>query len=135
MMKFLNLMGRVALVIAVLALILLPLLVPSQALATPFRQTISMNAGSGSYTITNVYSAASTGVRLQALHYSSLAVTTSTVSYIASGTTNSYGSKVVSATDRVLVFTNIPALFIGDRLPVTSSDTNAHSIYVVGEEF
>lgn len=102
--------------------------------AQTFRQTVTMAAGSGSYTIAPVYNTVATGARVEALIFG-FGAGTATVKYVSGTITNQYGTKAVTASDKALVVSNFPALFAGDKLLITSSDTNAHSVQVIGTEF
>lgn len=122
------------LVVLALVLFVFTVLVPA-ADAAPFRASVTLTAGSGTYGVTSVYNSASTGVRLSHVIYTCTATATSTASFIVGSITNAIGTKAITATDRLLVATNAPPLLIGDTLRFTSSDTNSHAIYIVGEEF
>lgn len=110
------------------------LFIPGLAEAQTFRQTVTMAAGSGSYTIAPVYNTVATGARVEALIFG-FGAGTATVNYVSGTITNRYGTKAVTASDKALVVSNFPALFAGDKLLITSSDTNAHSVQVIGTEF
>jgi len=62
-----------------------------------------------------------------------VAGTTQTVALVQGAITNQVGTKVVGATDRMLVLTNAPWLFAGDAVRVTTSATNAFGAVLVGE--
>ena len=57
------------------------------------------------------------------LVFKAAAAETQTVSYACAGgtVTNTYGTKVISATDHVLAITNVPPMFKGDHFVITSS--------------
>lgn len=104
--------------------------------ATPFQQSFTLAGGAGTYTIDSVYNDASTGARIEAIAFASATNTTATIRYTVGGITNVAGTKVVHATDRVYTVTNIPALFKGDKIVITTTDTaTTNTSYIVGDEF
>jgi hypothetical protein len=135
MNRLLKNLARGALALAIICLILCPFLLTTCAQAAPFRASATVNAGSGTYVITNVYNSVSTGVRLTHVLFTSAASSTSTASFIVGTLTNSIGSKVITATDRLLVATNAPPLLVGDTLRFTASDTNSQTVYIIGDEY
>lgn len=135
MKRFLKSMKSMAVLVAVIILVLCPFLLPTVSQAAPFRVPVTVNAGVGTYTITNVYSAAATGVQLSHVLYTCTAPATSTASFVVGNVTNAIGTKAITATDRLLLATNAPPFLIGDLVRLTSSDTNSHTAYLVGNEF
>ncbi len=121
--------------LAVVCMVLCPFLLVNSAEAAPFRASATINAGTGSYVITNVYNSVSTGVQLTHVLFTSSAVTTSSASFVVGTITNSIGTKVISASDKLLVATNAPPLLVGDTLRFTASDTNSHTVYIIGNEY
>jgi hypothetical protein len=105
------------------------------AQAGTFRQTVTLTAGSGSLTLAPVYNTVATGVRLEAIVFTTTAPATNTASFVVGTVTNAIGTKAVTATDRTLAATSAPSLFMGDLVIFTSSSTNTHTLYVIGEEF
>ena len=73
------------------------------------------------------------GFRLQHAVFAAAAGTTQTVALVQGAITNQVGTKVVGATDRMLVLTNAPWLFAGDAVRVTTTATNAFGAVLVGE--
>ena len=110
-------------------LIALPLLAQ-----TPARTTFTSTAGSASIELNGVANSLHHAFNVKALIFESAAGSTATVSYVAAGVTNAIGTKAVAATDRAIAVTNAPWLFKGDRILVTNTDTNTHSIIIVWEE-
>jgi len=104
--------------------------------AAPFRVPVTVNAGVGSYTISNVYNTVASGARvLSVFHAATTAPGTNTISYAIGGVTNAMATKAIVATDRTSLTTNIPVFFVGDKILFTSSDTNSHTVYITGDEF
>ncbi len=73
------------------------------------------------------------GFRLQHVVFAAAAGTTQTVALVQGSVTNQIGTKIVSATDRMLVVTNAPWLFAGDAVRVTTTATNAYNAVLTGE--
>lgn len=73
------------------------------------------------------------GFRLENAVFGAAAATTQTVALVQGTVTNQIGTKVVAATDRMLVVTNAPWLFEGDAVFVATTATNAYDAVVVGE--
>jgi hypothetical protein len=71
--------------------------------------------------------------RLQAVVFGATAGTTQTVALVQGGITNQIGTKVVSASDRMLTVTNAPWLFAGERVLITTTATNSYGAVLVGE--
>lgn len=71
--------------------------------------------------------------RLQAVVFGATAGTTQTVALVQGGITNQVGAKAVAATDRMLSLTNMPWLFSGEAVRITTTATNGYSAVLVGE--
>ena len=71
--------------------------------------------------------------RLQAVVFGATAGTTQTVALVEGGITNQIGTKVVSATDRMLSVTNAPWLIAGETVLITTTATNSYGVVLVGE--
>jgi hypothetical protein len=118
--------------IVVAALVAMPVLCEA---AQPFRVAITVPAGgSAVYTNTGVASSAFASFRPEALVLGQLAATTTTVSYTVGNVTNGSLTKAVTATDRLLSLTNLPTQFQGDRIIISSTDTNGFTAYLIGTE-
>ena len=115
-------------ILAVLAGLLVPVAV---ALAGSPAQTTGTVATAG--TSLGVPASGSVGYRLQAVVFGATAGTTQTVALVEGGITNQIGTKVVSATDRMLTVTNAPWLFAGEQVRITTSATNSYGVVLVGE--
>lgn len=101
---------------------------------TPFRLPVTMTAGVGTLTYSNgIANQAFSAFRVDAVILGS-AASTATVSAVSGSITNLLGSKVVTATDKGYLITNGTWGFIGDKVRLTSTDTNTHTAYVIGEE-
>ena len=71
--------------------------------------------------------------KLQAVVFGATAGTTQTVALVQGGITNQIGTKAVSATDLMLSVTNMPWLFEGEAVRITTSATNSYGVVLVGE--
>jgi len=101
---------------------------------TPFRLPVTMTAGVGTLTYSNgIANPAFSAFQVNAVILGS-AASTATVSAVSGSITNLLGSKVVTATDKGYLVTNGTWGFIGDKVRLTSTDTNTHNVYVIGEE-
>lgn len=70
------------------------------------------------------------------LLFSCAAGETQTVHYVSSGVTHQVGTKVVSATDALMALTNVPPMFKGDKLTVTSNATTVtNRVTLIGDLF
>ena len=121
-------------VAAAVALLGVLALTASVFAGTPFRKPVTMTAGSGSLVYSN-------GIANQVFYtYKDNAVifgsgvATATVSVTSGSVTNQLGTKAITASDKGYLITNDTWHFQGDKLLLSSTDTNTHTAYVVGEE-
>ena len=119
----------------ILSLLLIASVIALNVHAAPFRATFQLAGGTGTYTVTNVYNSASSGANFSAIIFGNSATGTATIAYISGTTTSAAGTKVITATDKTLMVTNMPPLFVGDKIRVTSNDTGTNTSAAVGEEF
>lgn len=102
------------------ALAVLPLALALARDLGPQRTAVTLPGGAGAL-------AAPTGDtgRFYPSHmiFSCAAGETQTVRFVHGTVTNTYGTKVVAAGDAVMVLTNVPPLFSGDKILVASSAT------------
>jgi hypothetical protein len=127
-----NMKQKIKSVLAFLALVLLCTVTVS---AAPFRQSFTLANTAGSYTVTNVYNSVSSGANFSAIVFGNSATGTVTLAHVSGTSTNVFGTKVITATDKTFIVTNLPSLFIGDRIRFTTTDTGTNTSYVIGEEF
>lgn len=71
--------------------------------------------------------------KLQAVVFGGAAGPTQTVALVQGGITNQIGTHAVSATARMYSATNAPWLFAGEAVRITTTDTNAFGVVLVGE--
>lgn len=117
---------RIASMLAVLAVFAI---VGVALAATPFRETVTLTAGSG----TNTLSRSFVGTKITHVQFAGPVASTSAVYIVSGTTTNLIGSKVIAANDTLLVISNAYWLFKDDTILVTSSSTNSQTAYIVGE--
>jgi len=61
---------------------------------------------------------------------------TQTVSLVVGSVTNTVGTKVIAAGDYVMVITNVPPMFVGDKFKIASNvTTGTNSCKVIGNLF
>lgn len=60
---------------------------------------------------------------------------TQTVKIVSGIVTNTYGTKIVTATDGFLAITSTPPLFYGDKVLIGGTKTNAVTVTVIGNLF
>lgn len=102
--------------------------------AAPVRVPATVSNGIATITIAPVYNRAATGMRISSIWCDTAAGNTNTAKIVIGGVTNGLAPKAITATDHVMDVSASPLLVWGDRLIVTSSATNSHLIYLVGEE-
>jgi len=99
---------------------------------TPVRESITLAAGSGSYTNNRDYQIIKlVGVEV---YGTQPAANTQAVVRVTSGNTNSIGSVVAASGSGSLAVTSTVYLFKGDVLQLTGS-TNAGTAYIIGEVY
>jgi len=117
------------------ALVALVVLTAGVLADTPFREAVTVTAGSGSFTYSSgIANEAFSAFQVDAVYSSATATSTQTVSITTGTITNQAASEAVSATDRQVVVSNDTWHTIGDKVLITSTDTNTHTAYVVGVE-
>ncbi len=123
-------MKRMKMMVALLTLMVIAL-VAYAASRGPQRVTATLNGGAGVV----VPPTGDTGrFTAQYMVFACAAGETQTVKYVTAGVTNTYGTKVVAANDAVLALTNMPPLFTGDRVLVSSSATGVtNQVTLIGE--
>ena len=101
---------------------------------SPFRRSVTMTAGSGTLAYSSgIANPVFTTFKVDAVIFGS-GVATGTVSATSGSVTNQLGTKAITATDKSYLVTNDTWHFLGDKVLITSTETNAHIVYVVGEE-
>lgn len=102
---------------------------------TPFRETVSVVSGTGTYTyptdgIVKPYGEA---IKITAILTPSTAGTTNTIKMVDGTITNTVATKVSAANDSDTVLTDWWH-FAGEKVIITSTDTNTFTAVIVGEE-
>ncbi len=131
MKKFKGIM-RAAALIALLSVILPGLCLAAGAvLRGPQRETVTVRLGAGEVTLVGAGGTARADVET-VFFAQAAAGTTQTVSFVIGAVTNTAFTKVVAATDRLATASNMPTLFGGDKLLITSSSAaGTNAAYVV----
>ena len=98
--------------------------------ATPFRETISVTAGSAAYT-NNVSSYAR---QIEHVLFGGATGTVASLSICQGGNTNIVASITTAENATIATATNSMWLFKGDIIRVTTSDTNTHNVIIIGTQ-
>lgn len=123
---------RVAALLTLLAVIAPGLVVAAGAvLRGPQRETVTVTLGAGEVTLVGEGGTARADVE-SVFFAGAAAGTTQTVSFVIGTVTNTAFTKVIAANDRLATASNIPTLFGGDKLLVSSSSSaGTNTAYVV----
>jgi hypothetical protein len=111
-------------------------LVAVQARAeVPFRKTLAIAAGTGTFTYSEaVKKPYAEAIKVTVVLTPSTATTTNTITVISGTTTNDVATKVAAAGDNDTALTADWWLFRGDKVTITSTDTNAFTATLIGVE-
>jgi hypothetical protein len=101
----------------------------------PSRQTVLVNNGTGTFTYSGgIQNPAYNMFRVTAVITPSAAGTTNTISVVDGTVTNLVATKAVAANDSAAAVTNDWWHFVGDKVVITSSATNAFTAQIIIEE-
>lgn len=110
-------------------------LVASVYAGTPFRQAVTVNAGSGTFTYSSgIANQAFSAFKVDAVIYGITDTNAITLKAVYGTVTNTVGTHTPSAGDHLQTVTNDTWKTIGDKLLISTVNTNAFTAYVIGEE-
>jgi len=118
------------------AFLLLAAVVGIVCAGTPFRETVSIVAGTGTYTyatdgIVKPYAEA---IKILAILTPSGTTTTNVIKFIDGTVTNTIATKIVAANDSDQLITTDWWHFAGEKIRIESSNTNTWTAVIIGEE-